>query len=186
MKTITLPLLSTLLGLFRSCARLHLELLSLRQQLAMAKQKPHKRLQFHWRQRLFWICLYRLWPGCLQTLQIFKPDTLIRWHHKGVKLYWRWKSHSYRGGRPKISPEVRELIRTMSQENVGWGAPRIHGELKMLGIEISQATIAKYMVKHTNPPSQTWRSFLNNHCKGPRNNNSIHLTATMPFNFGTY
>jgi hypothetical protein len=71
MKTITLPLLSTLLGLFRSR-----ELLSLRQQLAMEKQKPHKRLQFHWRQRLFWICLYRLWPGCLQTLQIFKPDTL--------------------------------------------------------------------------------------------------------------
>ena len=165
MKTITIPILSTLLGLFRSRARLHLELLSLRQQLAMAKQKPHKRLRVHWRQRLFWVYLYRLWPGCLQTLQIFKPDTLIRWHHKGFKLYWRWKSHCFHADRPKISPEVRELIRTMSQENMGWGAPRIHGELKMLGIDISQATIAKYMVKHRNPPSQTWRSFLNNHRK---------------------
>ena len=82
MKTITLPLLSTLLGLFRSRAHLHLELLSLRQQLAMAQQKPHNRLRFNWHQRLFWVYLYRLWPGCLQTLQIFKPDTLIRWHHE--------------------------------------------------------------------------------------------------------
>ena len=165
MKTITLPLLATLLGLFRSRTRLHLEVLSLRQQLAMAKQKPHKRHQFNRRQRFFWICLYRLWPECLQTLQIFKPDPLIRWHQKGFKRYWRWKSRNYHVGRPKISSEVHELIRTMSQENMGWGAPRIHGELKMLGIEISQATVAKYLVKHRKPPSQTWRSFLNNHRK---------------------
>jgi len=121
MKTIILPLLSTLLGFSRSRAHLHLELLSLRQQLAMAKQKPHKRLQFHWYQRLFWVYLCRLWPGYPETLQTFKPDTLIRWHHKGFKLYWRWKSHRFRGGRPKIPPEVRKLIRTMSQENMGWG-----------------------------------------------------------------
>jgi len=76
MKTTFSPLISTLLGLFRSRAHLHLEILSLRQQLAMAKQKPHKRHRFNWRQRFFWICLYRLWPECLQTLQIFKPDTL--------------------------------------------------------------------------------------------------------------
>lgn len=165
MKTTFSPLISTLLGLFRSRVHLHLEVLSLRQQLAMAKQKPHKRHRFNWRQRFFWICLYRLWPECLQTLQIFKPDTLIRWHQKGFKRYWRWKSRNYHVGRPKISSEVHELIRTMSQENMGWGAPRIHGELKMLGIEISQATVAKYMGKHRKPPSQTWRSFLNNHRK---------------------
>ena len=141
-KKITLPLPSTLPGLFRSRAHLHLERLSLRQQLAMAKQKPHNRLRFNGYHRLFWVYLYRLWPGCLQTLQIFKSDTLTRWHHKRFKLYWRWKSHCLRGGRPKISSEVRELIRTMSQENMGWGAPRFHGELKMLGINISQAPIA--------------------------------------------
>ena len=70
-----------------------------------------------------------------------------------------------KGGRPRIPTEVRELIRTMSRVNVGWGAPRIHGELQMLGIEVCQATVAKYMIHHPKPPSQTWRSFLNNHVK---------------------
>jgi hypothetical protein len=151
---------------------LHLEVLALRQQLAMANQTPRKRLRFHWGQRLFWfwfwfwVWLYHLWPGCLQTLQVFKPDTLVRWHRKGFRLYWTWKSRCRRGGRPPIAPEVRELIRTMSRDNVGWGAPRIHGELQMLGIQVSQATVAKYMFKQGKPPSQTWRTFLGNHSKG--------------------
>ena len=88
MRTIALPVLSTLLGLLRSRALLHLEILALRQQLAMANQTPGKRLRFHWGQRLFWVWLYRVWPGCLQTLQVFKPDTLVRWHRKGFRLYW--------------------------------------------------------------------------------------------------
>ena len=99
MRTIALPVLSTLLGLLRSRAFLHLEILALRQQLAMVNQTPRKRLRFHWGQRLFWVWLYRLWPGCLQTLQVFKPDTLVRWHRKGFRLYWTWKSH-YRTGEP--------------------------------------------------------------------------------------
>jgi hypothetical protein len=78
MRTIALPILSTLLGLLQSRAFLHLEILALRQQLVMVKQTPRKRLRFHWHQRLFWVWLYRLWPGCLQTLQVFKPDTLVR------------------------------------------------------------------------------------------------------------
>ena len=94
---------------------------------------------------------------------IFKPDTLVRWHRKGFRLYWTWKSRPRRGGRPAIDPDVRELIRTMSRNNIGWGAPRIHGELKMLGIQISESTVAKYMIRHRNPPSQTWRTFLANH-----------------------
>jgi transposase InsO family protein len=98
----------------------------------------------------------------LETLKVFKPDTLVRWHRKGFRLYWSWKS-SRRGGRPAIDHDVRELIRTMSRDNVGWGAPRIHGELQMLGIQVSQATVAKYMVRHPKPPSQSWRSFLDNH-----------------------
>jgi len=153
MRTIALPILSTLLGLFRSRALLHLEILALRQQLAMVKQARRKRLRFHLGQRLFWVWLYRLWPGCLQTLWVFKPDTLMRWHRKGFRLYGTWKSRCRRGGRPPISPEVRELIRTMSRDNVGWGAPRIHGELQMLGIHVCQATVAKYMVHHPKPPS---------------------------------
>ena len=165
MRTITLPVLSTLLGLFRTRALLHLEVLALRQQLAMVNQSPRKRLRFHWCQRLFWVWLYRLWPECLQTLRVFKPDTLVRWHHKGFRLYWTWKSHCRQGGRPPIAPEVRELIRSMSRGNVGWGAPRIHGELQMLGIQVSRATVAKYMFKQGKPPSQTWRTFLNNHSK---------------------
>ena len=165
MRTIALPVLSTLLGLFQNRALLHLEILALRQQLAMVNQTPRKQLRFHWGQRLFWIWLYRLWPGCLQTLQVFKPDTLVRWHRKGFRLYWTWKSRCRRCGRPPIAPEVRELIRTMSRDNVGWGAPRIHGELQMLGIHVSQATVAKYMVQSPKPPSQTWRTFLDNHIK---------------------
>lgn len=163
MKTIIVPVLSTLLGVFQSRALLHLEILALRQQLAMVKNKPRKRLRFQWRERLFWVWLYRLWPGCLKTLQVFEPDTLVRWHRKGFRLYWTWKSRSRRSGRPSIDPEVRKLIQTMSRDNVGWGAPRIHGELQMLGIQVSQATVAKYMLRHRKPPSQTWRSFLINH-----------------------
>ncbi len=67
--------------------------------------------------------LYRCRPGCLQTLQLFQPDTLVRWHRKGFRGYWRWKSRRGRGGRPKIDTKVRQLIRTMSRENIGWGAP---------------------------------------------------------------
>ena len=87
----------------------------------------------------------------------------MRWHRKGFRLYWTWKSRRYRGGRPAIDSEVRELIRTMSRNNIGWGAPRIHGELKMLGFGVSESTVAKYMIRHRKPPSQTWRTFLDNH-----------------------
>ena len=118
-RTIALPLLSTLLGLFQSRALLHREILALRQQLAMVNQAPRKRLRFRWGQRLFWVWLYRLWPACLQTLQVFKPDTLVRWHRKGFRLYWTWKSRCQMSGRPPIAPEVRKLIRTMSRDNIG-------------------------------------------------------------------
>ncbi len=112
---------------------------------------------------MFWELLYRCWPGCLKTLKVFQPDTLVRWHRKEFRLYWSWKSRRGRSGRPTIDPEVRQLIRTMSRDNVGWGAPRIHGELSILGINVSQATVAKYMIRPRKPPSQTWRTFLDNH-----------------------
>ena len=81
----------------------------------------------------------------------------------GFRLYWRWKSRTGRPGRPAIQKEVRDLIRNMSQANPLWGAPRIHGELLKLGIDVCETTIAKYMVRASKPPSQVWRAFLNNH-----------------------
>jgi putative transposase len=163
MITLLKPLLDTIIGMLRSRALLHLEILALRQQLAMIADRDRKRMRFHQRERLFWVLLYRCWPGCLQTLRVFQPDTLVRWHRKGFRFHWRWKSRRGQDGRPAIDQEVRELIRTMSRDNVGWGAPRIHGELRMLGIDVSQSTVAKYMVRHRKPPSQTWRTFLDNH-----------------------
>jgi len=163
MKTILVPLLATLVDLLRSRASLHLEMLALRQQLAMVAHRDNKRRHFRPSERIFWIWLYRLWPSCLQTLAIFKPDTVVRWHRKGFRLYWSWKSFRRWGGGPAIDPDVRELIRTMSRNNIGWGAPRIHGELQMLGIRLSESTVAKYMVRLRHPPSQTWRTFLDNH-----------------------
>ena len=144
MKTIVVPLLATLMDLLRSRASLQLEVLALRQQLSLVADRDRKRLNFHRSERIFWVWLYCLWPSCLQTLKIFKPDTLVRWHRNGFRLYWTWKSRP-RQGRPAIDPEVRKLIRTMSRNNIGWGAPRIHGELQMLGIQISESTVAKYM-----------------------------------------
>ena len=165
MKTVLLPVLATAAGLLRGRALLHLEILALRQQLAMVTARDRKRLRFRRRERLFWVWLYRLWPGCLETLALFKADTLVRWHRKGFQLYWTWKSRRSGGGRPTISPETRDLIRRLSQDNPLWGAPRVHGELQMLGIDVSQTTVAKYMIRHRKPPSQTWRTFLDNHVK---------------------
>jgi transposase InsO family protein len=91
-----------------------------------------------------------------------KPETVIAWHRQGFRLFWTWKSRRHVGRRP-VPADVRALIRTMSEANTLWGAPRIHGELLKLGIDVSQATVAKYMIRHRQPPSQTWRTFLRNH-----------------------
>jgi putative transposase len=93
---------------------------------------------------------------------IVKPETVIVWHRQGFRLFWTWKSRQRRG-RPAAPADVRSLIRTMSQNNLLLGAPRIHGELLKLGVDISQAAVAKYMVQRSGPPSQTWRTFLANH-----------------------
>ena len=93
---------------------------------------------------------------------IVKPETVVAWHRKGFRLLWTWKSRR-RHGRPPVAADARTLIRTMSEHNPLWGAPRIHGELAMLGIDVSQATVAKYMARRRRPSSQTWRTFLTNH-----------------------
>ena len=128
MKTIVLPLLATLAGLLRSRSVLHLEILALRQQLAMVTRTDRK-LRFRQRERLFWIWLYRIWPGCLETLIVFKADTLVRWHRQGFRLYWTWKCRRGRGGRPPVSREVRALIRPswlhLTSASVNNGLPRL-------------------------------------------------------------
>ncbi|MCP4192235.1 MAG: integrase, partial [Planctomycetaceae bacterium] len=96
-------------------------------------------------------------------LHALHPDTVVRWHREGFRRYWCWKSRRRGPGRPPIDRVIRKLIREMQSANVGWGAPRIHGELLKLGIEISQATVSKYMARHRKPPSQNRRTFLDNH-----------------------
>ena len=96
---------------------------------------------------------------------IVKPETVLAWHRRGFQLYWRWKSRKLGPGRPKASPDVRALIRKMSLSNPGWGAPRIHGELLKLGIDIGETSVGQYMVRRRKPPSQTWRTFLDNHLR---------------------
>src|SRR5207249_4438749 len=112
--------------------------------------------------RLFLVMLYRWFPSILKTITIIRPETLVRWHRAGFRRYWRWKSRSL-GGRPQVDADLRALIRRMSVDNPLWGAPRIHGELLKLGFEVTQSSVAKYMVKRSWPPSQGWRTFLCNH-----------------------
>ena len=141
---------------------MQIEILALRHQLAVL-QRQKKRVRLAALDRLLWVVLSRLWTQWRSALVIVKPETVIAWHRKGFRLNWRWKSRAGKCGRPRVSLETRELIRRMSKANPLWGAPRIHGELLKLGIQISQATVAKYMMRQRKPPSQTWRTFLENH-----------------------
>ena len=158
---ITLILIGLLRGV-RSQRSLVCENLALRHQLAVLRRTaPHPRLRRS--DRLFWVLLSRLWSGWTDVVSVVQPATVIRWQRSGFTLFWTWKSHRNRPGRPAVALEVRALIRRMSTANPLWGAPRIHGELQKLGIEISQATVSKYVVRLRRPPSQTWRTFLDNH-----------------------
>jgi putative transposase len=163
MFTVLFSLIRTLRSCLGTRAALLSEILALRHQL-LVLQRSHgsHRLKLSGPDRILWVWLSRLWADWRSALLIVKPETVIAWHRKGFHLYWRWKSRN-RDGRPSITPEVRNLIRRMSLANPRWGAPRIHGELLKLGIEVSQATVAKYMARDRKPPSQTWRTFLENH-----------------------
>ncbi len=160
------PLLSAFVGIrswFRSRAALQLEILALRHQLSVLKRSQRGRLRLNSADRLLWVWLSRFWSNGRSALLIVKPETVIAWHRRGFRWYWRWKSWDGEPGRPTIDLGVRELIRKISLANPLWGAPRIHGELLKLGIEVSQATVAKYTARQQRPPSQTWRAFLNDH-----------------------
>lgn len=156
---------SAVVGLFRSRASLLAEILVLRHQLNIQRRHLPKRQTFSATGRLFFAALYRLVPSIINALAIVKPETVIKWHRDGFKSYWRWKSRR-RGGRPSVPLEIRRLIREMSIANPLWGAPRIHGELLKLGINIGQTSVAKYIARRRGPPSQGWKTFLHNHADG--------------------
>ena len=148
---------------FQSRLRLQAEIVALRQQVMVLRRSQRGCVRLRATDRVFWVWLSRLWSGWRSTLAIVKPETVISWHRKGFRLYWTWESGCGMPGRPEVSQEARDLIRKMSMANPLRGAPRIHGELLKLDIEVSQATVAKYIVRQRKPPSQTWRAFLSNH-----------------------
>jgi hypothetical protein len=148
--------------MFKTRLRLEIENLFLRHQLNIALRRAPPRLRLCGSDRALLVLMTRLWPSLLGVVQVVQPETILRWHRTGFKAFWRWKSRN-RAGRPKIDCGLRDLIQRMSKENPQWGAARVHGELLMLGFEVAQSTVSKYMVRVRNPPSQTWKTFLRNH-----------------------
>ncbi len=152
----------TLRSLLRNQRELARENLVLRQPLAVLKHR-RPRLCISYDDLLFWVLLASVWSGWRECLHIVQPETVVRWHRQGFGYYWRWKSRGR--GRPKIDPQIRILVQRMCRANPLWGAPRVHGELLKLGLKVSEATVSKYMIRRSGPPSQTWRTFLDNHAR---------------------
>jgi hypothetical protein len=146
MFSVLIPLLSSIIFSLRTRRKLQIEIVALRHQINVLRRSVSSRPSLRTWDRVLWVWLSRIWPAWRPALFIVKPETVIAWHRKGFRLFWTWKSRRHCTGRPKTSKEVRELIRKMSKDNPLWDAPRIHGELLKLGINISQATAAKYMV----------------------------------------
>jgi putative transposase len=161
MLDVLLALLRSFLTALRGNRKLALENLALRHQL-MVVQRQVKRTRLSNADRALWVLLRRLWPEWDKALILVKPATVIKWHRAGFRAYWRFKSRS-RGGRPRVDPETRQLIRRLWLDNPTWGAPHVQAELAKLGILVSEATVRKYKSRARRPPSQTWRTFLKNH-----------------------
>lgn len=141
-----------------------LENMALRHQIDVL-ERSGKRPQFTNADRLVWVFLSTVWPRWPEALEIVNADTVKRWRRQGFRHYLLGKSRRRRPGRPAIEPEIQSLIRRMSRQNGLWGAPRIHGELLKLGVDVCQTTVAKYMVRRVGPPSQRWGTFLRNHAR---------------------
>ncbi len=159
---VLVSVLCSIRSLVRARAALHLEVLALRHQLLVLERSRRRRVHLTATDRLLWVWLSRSWSGWRTPLVLVTPATVVDWHRRGFRFFWTWKSRR-RTGRPIVPADVRALICTMSQANPLWGAPRIHGELRKLGIAVSQSTVDKYMTRRARPPSQTWRTFLANH-----------------------
>lgn len=155
--------MAALLVFLRSRSDTALEVLALRQQLAVLKRK-RPRPNLNWLDRLFWTTLRLCWSRWADVLVLVQPETVVRWHRTGFRLYWRWRSRP-RGGRPKLAEEIRGLIRRLAEENPDWGAPKIHGELKKLGFVVSERTVARYLrrLRRRGDSGKKWLTFLQNH-----------------------
>src|SRR6266550_754190 len=169
-------LLGTILCLFRARRSLLLENLAFRQQLAALKRRrPRPRLTVF--DKLFWIFARKYWSGWKQALIVVNPETVVRWHRLGFALNWRVISKARRAvGRKRISKEVRDLIFRMAAENPTWGAPRIHGELLMLGFDVSERTISRWMKRVPRDPERAkrWITFLRNHKEAIARDGFLH------------
>jgi putative transposase len=158
-----LALLAAVRVFFRSRNDTALEILALRQQLILLKRKrPRPRLNRL--DRLFWMTLHCIWSRWAEVLVAVKPETVVRWHREGFRLFWKGQSRAG-AGRPKTTAEIRGLIRHLAEENPTWGAPRIHGELQKLGFVVSERTVARYLqrVQRRGDPGKSWLTFLTNH-----------------------
>src|ERR671912_569971 len=152
MSSVLMSLLATLRGVVRSRAALHLEVLALRHQLQVLQRSQPRRVRLAHADRWLWAWLSDVWGGWRTALVIVTPETVIAWHRKGFRLFWTWKVRRGQPGRPAVPKNVRELIRRMSREKPLWGAPRLHGELLKLGIDIGETSVGKYLVRRRNTP----------------------------------
>jgi hypothetical protein len=145
-------------------AAIALENLALRHQLLVLQRSVPRPQLTRW-DRILWVWLSRLWTGWRLNLLIVQPATVLAWHRQGFQLYWRWRPTASRGGRPRLDAEIRRLIRRMARENPTWGRRRIRAELALLGHEVAELTVAKYMRRTSPRPSPTWRAFLMAHAR---------------------
>src|SRR6266699_2793906 len=166
MVMLALVILAYVRALSISRHKLALEAAALRQQVAVFKL-VQSRPKFRRLDRLFWIALRSVWPCWTESLILVKAETVVSWHGAGFRLFWRWRSRSRHPGRPKISGEIRQMIRRMKVDNPSWGAPRIHGELLQLGWEVSEPTVSRYLRRlnrhHDGGKVKRWSAFLKNH-----------------------
>ena len=162
MSSLLVALFALVASSFRTHVALQAEILALRHQLAVFQKNAPGRLRLQRSDRFLWVLLSRFWSGWRRCLQMVQPETVLRWHRRAFAWYWTRKLRRL-PGRPEVAANIRDLIRRMRQANPLWGAPRIHGELLKLGIEVAPSTVARYLPRPRKPPSQTWLTFLTNH-----------------------
>lgn len=164
MITLLLHVLRLLAFLCAGHRQLALENLALRQQLAVYKRTTN-RLRLRRSDRLLWVWLSRVWPAWRQALVIVAPATVLNWQRRRFRRHWAMLSGRPPAGRPPVDAAIKALVRSMAAANPLWGAPRIHGELLKLGIDVAERPVSRLLPKRRSPPSQTWRTFLTNHVR---------------------
>ena len=152
----------TLVAMVKGPRRLAAENITLRHQISVLRRKHPGRVRLSRLDRIFLSWLAKICPSVLDAIVVVRPETVLRWHRYGFRALWRWKSRNP-GGRPVIDREIRDLIKIMARDNPLWGAPRIHGELLKLGVDVSQSTVSKYLGRCYRPGGQSWKTFIANH-----------------------